>query len=70
MNNLKCLREKKGMSQAEVATAVGVTPQAVGKWERGESDPQWAQAPKLAALFGCTVDALFGLDRSDGSQAS
>lgn len=59
MNNLKSLREQNKMSQSEVGSAVGVSAQAVGKWERGEGCPQWTMAPKLARLFGCSIDDLF-----------
>jgi len=59
VNNLKQLREQKQMSQADVGNAVGVSAQAVGKWERGEGFPQWIIAPKLAKLYDCTIDALF-----------
>lgn len=59
MTNLRRLREEKDMSQAVVAKAVGVTPQAVGKWERGEGYPKWTMAPKLAKLFCCTIDELY-----------
>ncbi len=62
MNNLKFLREARGISQARLAGMVGVTQQAVGKWERGESDPQWELAPKLADALHCTIDQLFGKD--------
>lgn len=59
MNNLRRLRESKSMSQIAVAHAVGVTPQAVGKWERDEGYPKWTMAPKLAKLFCCTIDELY-----------
>ncbi len=62
MNNIRRLRERKGMSQGAIASALGITAQAVSKWERGESAPQWGMAPKLAELFGCTIDELYGLD--------
>lgn len=59
---IRFFREKAGLSQAALAQKVGVSQQAVGKWERGESSPQWGMAPKLAELFGCTIDELYGLD--------
>ncbi|MEQ2442672.1 MULTISPECIES: helix-turn-helix transcriptional regulator [Clostridia] len=60
VNNIKLLREKKGISQAALASQVGVCPQAVGKWERGESDPKWAIAPALADALHCSIDELYG----------
>lgn len=58
---IRFFRERAGLSQAALAQKVGVSQQAVGKWERGESAPQWGMAPKLAELFGCTIDELYGL---------
>ena len=59
-NNVRCLRERAGLSQSCLAGLLGVSQQAVGKWERGESDPKWDMAPKIADVFGCTIDALYG----------
>ena len=44
---------------------MGVSQQAVGKWERGESLPRAEQLPKLAELLHCKIDDLFdkGADR-------
>lgn len=64
MKQLKVLREKANISAAKLAKEIGVTPQAVGKWERGESMPRADQLPKLADLFGCTIDALFGREQT------
>ena len=57
--NLRFLRERKGLSQAETAVAIGVTPQAYSKWERREAMPMADKLPKLARIFGCTIDELF-----------
>ena len=59
MNNVRVLREAAGLTQTKLADKVGVTQQAVGKWERGESDPQWDLAPKLAKVLRCAIDDLF-----------
>lgn len=60
MKNLRYLREKAQLSVKDVADKMQVSPQAVGKWERGESFPRAEQMPKLADLFGCTIDELYG----------
>ena len=52
------LRREKGMTQAEVAQKMGVTDKAVSKWERDLSFPDVNTLPKLAELFGVTVDEL------------
>lgn len=57
--NLKVLRKKKGLTQLEMAGALFVTPQAVSKWERGESLPDISLVPKLAQLFQVSISALW-----------
>ncbi|MFA5449752.1 MAG: helix-turn-helix domain-containing protein [Clostridia bacterium] len=55
------LRRKKGMSQEELADAIGVTRQAVSKWERGESSPDTDNLIALARLYEVSLDELVGL---------
>ena len=55
-------RKKLGKSQEELAEALGVSRQAVSKWETGESEPELAKLRALAAAFGITVDALLSED--------
>lgn len=64
MENLRFLREQANMSVKDVAEEMQVSPQAVGKWERNESFPRAEQLPKLADLFHCTIDALFGREEA------
>ena len=45
------LRKRAGLSQFELAAAVGVTNKAVSKWEVGKSKPSVESIRKLAALF-------------------
>lgn len=59
MNNIKLLRGKRQLSQCTVARQLGVTPQAVSKWECEESMPSALLLPKLASILGCTIDELF-----------
>ena len=58
------LRREHNMKQDELAEMLGVTPQAVSKWENGASMPDIALLPKLANIFGVTIDDLFGADRT------
>ena len=51
-------REKAGLTQAEVAKALGVDQSAVSLWETGKTAPRAALLPKLADLYGVTVDEL------------
>lgn len=53
-------RKELGLTQEALAGQLGVTNQAVSKWESGQSCPDIALLPRLADLFGITIDALFG----------
>jgi len=53
-------RKQLGMTQEGLAGKLGVTNQAVSKWETDQSCPDIQLLPKLADLFGVTIDALFG----------
>ena len=53
-------RKKLGLTQEGLASQLGVTNQAVSKWESGQSCPDIALLPLLADLFGITMDELFG----------
>ena len=52
------LRRQKGLTQEELANHMGVSPQAVSKWENDQPCPDISALPKLAGLLGVTVDAL------------
>lgn len=56
------LRKSKGMSQEELAEKVGVTRQAVSKWEMGSSVPELDTLVALARCFGVTTDYLLSED--------
>ena len=55
---LKAHRTSRGFTQEYVAEAVGVSRQAVSKWENGTSDPSTANLMALAKLYGLSVDEL------------
>lgn len=52
------LRKENGMTQLELAEKMGVTDKAVSKWERDLSCPDVNSIPKLAEVFGISVDEL------------
>ena len=52
------LRKSKGMTQEELAEAVGVSRQAVYKWECGQSYPEVAKLLEIKLLFGISIDDL------------
>lgn len=57
---LKELREARGMTQRQLAKALGVSPGAVAKWELGYSDISMGNLVALADAIGCTTDAILG----------
>lgn len=60
--NLRYLRNKNCLSQEEVAERVGVTRQAVAKWERGDSLPDIINCEELADLFEVSLNDLVRYD--------
>ncbi len=56
--NLPQLRRRAGYTQEGLAEALGVSRQAVGKWESGQSLPEAATLLELAELLGCSLDQL------------
>ena len=52
------LRKKRGMSQQEVASALGVTRQTVSNWECDQGAPSLDKAADLARLYGVSLDDL------------
>ena len=60
-NQIKVLRQRRGITQEAMAQHLGVTPQAVSKWERGAATPDIALLPDISAFFGVTIDELFAI---------
>lgn len=57
---LKELRKQSGLSQVDVACALGVLQTTVSMWETGDNMPRAAMLPKLAELYHCSIDDLYG----------
>lgn len=57
------LRKEAGLTQEQLAEKLGISPQAVSKWENGISCPDISILPTLASLFHVTVDDLLGVER-------
>jgi len=53
-------RKEKGMTQESVARCLGISNQAVSKWETGQSSPDVTLLPQLADILEITLDELFG----------
>lgn len=60
--NLKKYRILKNLTQENVAEYLGITPQSVSKWERGDSYPDITFLPALANIFETSIDVLIGMD--------
>lgn len=59
-NRLADLRKQHGLSQEELADKLGVSRQAVSKWECGESSPDTDNLIALADIYGISLDELLG----------
>ena len=55
---LFALRREHGLTQDTVAERLGVSPQAVSKWENDSSCPDVMLLPQIAQLYNTTIDAL------------
>lgn len=56
------LRKQNGLSQEQLAEKIGVSRQAVSRWESGDTTPEMALFKKLCCEFGVTADYLLGDD--------
>ena len=54
--NIVVLRHQNKMSQSALAEKLYVTPQAVSRWERGETEPDIETIKKLAEVFNATLE--------------
>lgn len=57
---IKELRILKEISQRELSQIIGVTQQAIAKWETGKAEPDSATIIRLADFFGVSIDYLLG----------
>ena len=57
--NILKYRKKSGLSQDELAQKLGITFQAVSKWENAKAAPDITFLPIMADIFGCDIDELF-----------
>lgn len=63
-SRLASLRNSRGMTQAELAKALGVSNGAVGNYERGEREPDFDTLQRIAEFFGVDANYLLGYDGS------
>lgn len=62
---IKKLRMESKITQEEVAQHLGISFQAVSKWETGTTMPDISLLPEIAAFFGVRIDDLFSVDHED-----
>lgn len=58
-DNIRKLRLEKHLSQEALGEILGISGQAVSKWEQGLTSPDISLLPALAGCFGITIDSLF-----------
>lgn len=58
-------RKGLGLTQDRLAELLGITAQAVSKWENDQSCPDITMLPKLAEVFGISIDELLGLEKKE-----
>ena len=57
-------RKRANKTQEEVAEQLNVSKAAISQWENGQTNPRATTLPKLAAIYGCTVDDLLKEDET------
>lgn len=67
-DTIAALRRERNMTQLELAQMLGVTNQAVSKWESDQCCPDIMLLPELADAFGISIDALFGRQEPEPRQ--
>lgn len=65
-DNIRIARKRKGLTQEELAGQIGVTSQAVSRWESGAGLPDISMIVPIAQVLSVSTDMLFGMD-SEGN---
>ena len=55
---IRAVRIAAGMTQQQLADALGVAQQSVTRWETGEREPRVSTLKRIAAVLGCDLSAL------------
>ena len=69
-SKIKSLRIAKGMTQEKLAERLGISSQAVSKWERGITYPDITYLPALTQALNVSADALLGIESDSQNSAS
>lgn len=65
---ISTLRKEKGMTQKDLADMLNITDKAVSKWERNIAFPDTATLPKIAEIFGVSVEELMNTKSTSGNR--
>lgn len=69
MSNIRRLRERTGITQAELAAMLGVSQGAVSQWETDVSTPSVQSVIEMSSIFGCTTDDILINGKEAGEDA-
>ena len=71
MKHLREEREREGISVDKLADTIGVHPNTIRGWERGDYEPTGKNLVQLTSLFGCSAEYLLDMtdERSNGKVA-
>ena len=61
-DRMKRLRAERGLTQAQLAKRLGVSPSAVGMYEQGRREPDAQTLTRLADVLQCSTDELLGVE--------
>lgn len=61
-NNVKKLRQAAGMTQADLASRLGITTPSITKWEKGRSNPDLLNVFRMTEIFECSVNDIICRD--------
>jgi len=64
----KMLRKEKKLTQEQIAEILGVSPQAVSRWENAAAFPDVTLLPQIAEYFETTIDELLGVRKTNKEQ--
>ncbi|MEO8686400.1 MAG: helix-turn-helix transcriptional regulator [Devosia sp.] len=64
--NIRILRKQAGLTQVELAKALGIKQQVVANYEKEVTNPEVAKLPTLAKVLGVSIESLFNAERPAG----
>jgi len=62
-DNLRTIREYRGMTQIDLAERIGVTSAAVSSWETGRTEPRIGMIERMAVALNCQKSDIIGYDK-------